>query len=124
MNKQVFYLYDQAGNPVAAQVPIELWRKLEPLLADEESRDLSGFERFLASWDYKYDYDPAVSCPNCHACTRDWREDMSFSLHSASLGGMLVFKCRRCGASVRHKYFRHKMEVEYTPPAGLTQLTR
>lgn len=124
----ILHLHDDRGNPVGVQLSLELWRKLEPLarrLLESDSgekrsarEDLAGFAEFLRYWDFRYNYNPAVECPNCHAVSGDWRADPAhpFHLHNANIGGLLVFRCANCGATIRHKYFRDHMAVEFSPP--------
>lgn len=126
--KQILQVRNAAGDVVAAQIPVALWKKLEPLLAEalgsgerpappEALDDLSGFEDFIRFWDFRYPYKPSVECPGCHARTDNWREDPArpFQLANANLGGLLVFHCLVCGGTVRQKYFKDHMAVEFTP---------
>lgn len=123
----VYYLYDSKGKLSFVQISPDLWRKLEPLakkfLADEpeSTEDLESFADFLRVWDFRYSYDPAVRCPNCQAFSQNWQldEPRQFLLHNANIGGLLVFHCQTCGATIRHKYFKDHQQVEATPPAAL-----
>ena len=57
------------------------------------------------------------TCPQCGAHTADWRNAPAhpFHLTTANLGGLLVFRCKRCQSTVRQKHFRDHMAVECTP---------
>ncbi|MBD5607893.1 MAG: hypothetical protein HDQ93_03470 [Desulfovibrio sp.] len=117
--------YDANGELVEVRIPAGEWRKIEPLIAkfqtaspapatlDSDSA-MDEFKRFMAAWDYRYDYDPAVKCPVCSTETLDWRADAArpFALKTASLGGTLIFVCAGCGSIIRHKYFRYNFETE------------
>lgn len=120
---RVTRLYDANDALIAVQIPIDLWRLIEqkltpPTPVEPEPETAPGeFERFLAAWDYRYPYDPAVECPVCGAESADWRADPEkpFALKTASLGGTLIFVCNACGANVRHKYFRYNCEKDAIP---------
>lgn len=127
MTEQLLRLYDAGGNLLCVQIAPSLWQKIEPaverLLGDASPKqrledDLGAFGEFLKFWDFKYPYEPAVDCPHCHASTSDWRNDPArpFRLANANIGGLLVFHCENCGATVRQKYFRDHKAVEYSLP--------
>lgn len=118
----VLRLYDAQKNLVAVQISAALWEKLEPLAAKLLARPLppqpapmAEFETFMRAWDFRYPYDPAVRCPGCQASAKDWREDSPFVFRNASIGGLLVFYCKSCGGTIRHKYFKDRRSVEYSP---------
>ena len=123
------YLTDTEGNILAVQLPWDVWKKLEPaaaaLLGTADSRPalppepLSAFEEFLQFWDFRYTYDPAVRCPHCGVVCEDWRtaEGHPFHLTNANVGGLLVFRCKACGCTIRQKHFRDHVAHEHTPPA-------
>lgn len=118
---EIMKLFDASGNFTGVFVPAALWDKLEkhldkPALPDNGGDDLDGFRELLESWSFAYPYDPAVSCPSCGQKSDDWRVDPErpFRLSSASLGGLMVFQCARCGATIRHKYFRRHVAKEYS----------
>ena len=126
---QLLYLTDADKHVQAVQIPWELWRKIEllarPVLdslmkpsSEEPVEPLPAFEEFLHYWDFRYPYSPAVNCPHCGAATQNWRDDPAhpFRLTNANLGGLLVFHCRACGATIRQKHFRDHMAVEHTAP--------
>lgn len=125
LKKDVFFLHDQDGKLAAVQVSPELWRRIEPhlkrLVPVEEdeiaAKTMGEFGDFMRFWDFPYPYDPSVACPACGASARDWRADesRSFSLRNANIGGLLVFHCNGCGATIRHKYFKDHMAVEHSP---------
>ncbi|MDE5832080.1 MAG: hypothetical protein K2H64_03700 [Desulfovibrio sp.] len=123
---RISWLYDGDGVLTAALIPIDEWRRYEASLSPKESDAespadaMEEFGRFMASWDYRYDYDPAVACPVCSAATKDWRDDPErpFTLKTASLGGTLLFRCNRCEATVRHKYFRYNFETDAFPASN------
>ncbi|WP_297049688.1 hypothetical protein [uncultured Desulfovibrio sp.] len=129
MKEQVHYLTDERGNIVAVQIPLTLWERLKPLLRSggcaEETADapapepLEAFAEFLRYWDFRYPYDPAVKCPQCGHHVADWRTEPGhpFRLANANLGGLLVFHCQKCGATIRQKHFRDHVALESTPGA-------
>ena len=126
MTDQIRYLCDERGNIVAVQIPPALWERLKPALAtpdaaksasDSSPDALEEFAEFLRYWDFLYPYDPAVNCPHCGAQVADWRTapDRPFRLANANLGGLLVFHCKGCGATIRQKHFRDHVALEATP---------
>lgn len=121
MKDSVIKMYDVTGNFMGVFVPAAQWAEIEKLFQEtrdnpESEDDLSGFKELLESWTYSYPYDPAVSCPVCGTESKDWRSDPSrpFRLNAANIGGLLVFHCNNCGATIRHKYFRRHMSREFT----------
>lgn len=122
MPEDILYIHDGSGKLVAVQIPAAVWEKLEPAAMAKSAparrqADISVFDEFMSAWDLRYGYKPCVECPHCHAGTADWREDAQFILVNANIGGLLVFECRNCGATIRQKYFRDHMVSEFTPPA-------
>jgi DNA-directed RNA polymerase subunit RPC12/RpoP len=61
-----------------------------------------------------------VECLHCGARCNDWEHDQAhkFTLRTANLGGLLVFRCTACGATVRKKHFKDHMIFEMTPPGS------
>lgn len=126
----LLYLTDAEDRVQAVQIPWDLWQKIEPLArpvlravsapaaAEPVKEAISAFEEFLQFWDFRYPYNPAVSCPHCGASTQDWREDPEhpFWLTNANVGGLLVFHCRACGTTIRQKHFRDHVALEHTSP--------
>lgn len=128
-SSKLLFLTDDRNQIHAVQIPWELWQKIEPLArpaldalvrgpSEEVAEPLAAFEEFLQYWDFRYPYSPAVCCPHCGAATQNWREDPEhpFRLANANVGGLLVFHCRSCGATIRQKHFRDHMTVEHTAP--------
>ncbi len=129
--KHVLYLVDTTGHIEGVQLTPELWAMVEKYV-QARAADLNGendplqrpealddFKEFMDVWDFKYPYDPAVTCPHCGTHTADWQQDPAhpFHLKNANLGGLLVFHCKHCGATVRLKHFRDHVATECTPPA-------
>lgn len=131
MNKNIFQILDQDGNLVAIQVPVEIipesfWQKIAPGIKRpqkdpgeakaEKPEPIEAFEEFLQYWNFRYQYSPAVTCPNCQTKTENWREDPAhpFRLANANFGGLLVFHCKNCGATIRQKHFRDHVAFEYS----------
>lgn len=125
MKDQVRYLTDAQGKLVAVQLPLALWEKVKPLLEaaaraeapPEAAEPMDAFADFLRYWDFRYPYDPAVSCPHCGCHVEDWRTAPGhpFRLANANLGGLLVFHCQGCGATIRQKHFRDHVALESSP---------
>ena len=124
MSSEISYIVTDKGEILSVVVPYELWQRLEPaaqkLLSDDthpllKPEPIAEFEMLMQYWDFRYPYSPAVSCPACGASTDDWRNDPDhpFWLTSANLGGLLVFHCQHCGASVRQKHFTDHVAVEF-----------
>lgn len=129
--KHILYLVDAAGHIEAVQLTPELWRLVEKTVQTKAAElqgendpmqrpeALDDFKDFMDAWDFKYAYNPAVECKNCGAHTTNWQEDPEhpFHLKNANLGGLLVFHCKQCGATVRLKHFRDHVATEYSAPA-------
>ena len=117
----ILKIFDSSGAFVGVFVPAKQWEALEKTLAPAArpvgtDHDLEGFNELLASWNFAYSYDPAVTCPVCGCHTENWQVDSGqpFRLVSASIGGLLVFHCRQCGTTIRHKYYRRHMVKEHS----------
>lgn len=116
---EIIHLYDEKGTFIGVQLDAATWLAIKPLIKQHAQTfpppdALEDFKKFMAAWDFKYDYDASVTCPACHSATRNWQTDKNrpFSLHNANIGGLLVFHCNKCGATIRHKYFRDHMDRE------------
>ncbi|MBQ7608008.1 MAG: hypothetical protein IJU76_08585 [Desulfovibrionaceae bacterium] len=129
MNAGLLYIVDDQGTIQAVQIQYDLWKKIEdkvlPLLKNKETKELTqreaplkDFSTLMQHWDFPYPYSPKVICPKCQASTEDWQNDpnQSFILKNASLGGLLVFQCRSCGTTIRHKFFKDHVCYEHTTP--------
>lgn len=122
---RILRLYDESGNLQAVQIPSMLWSKIERRVMEIISppqptlENMEEFKALMASWDYTYPYIPRVACPACGAESADWQADnpRRFRLKCGNVGGLLVFHCENCGATIRHKYYKRHMEVEHTPRA-------
>ncbi len=124
-------LFDESGNLYAVMLSADLWgrgrHRLEPyirtLLKDLEPEDrpepLHEWKEFQSFWDFKYPLTADVQCGNCGAFSEDWEHDpqKNFRLKSAQLGGLVVFHCKACGATVRKKHFKDHYCFEFTPNA-------
>lgn len=129
-NPQLQYVTDSKGNVASVIVPWALWEKIEPkvrnlLRVESEPQELTqapgplkNFDELMQCWDFKYPYNPSVTCPHCGANVADWRNDphQPFVLTNANIGGLLVFHCRACGTTIRQKHFRDHMTVEHSTP--------
>lgn len=122
----LMFVRDAGGGLHGVLLSPELWERAASSLRaasdalEAESREvgepLDDFRLFLEYWDFRYPYDPAVSCPHCGASAEDWRTESGhpFLLTTASLGGLLVFRCRRCRTTIRQKHFRDHVAFEHT----------
>jgi hypothetical protein len=131
-HKHVFSLFDKDGKLHSVVLSAELWNayrnRLEPvlqtILEDMETpvkpEPLQEWEDFKSFWDFKYPYAADVECRNCGTRTKDWLSDPDkpFRLKSAQLGGLAVFSCTHCGATVRKKHFKDHVCFEATPKAS------
>lgn len=124
MKEHLYFLVTETGEIRAVQISTELWKRVESrvrkALADlecaEDSRPepLDDFETFMKYWDFPYSYNPAVTCPHCGASAADWRTEPGhpFHLSNATLGGLLVFRCK-CGTIIRQKHFKDHVAYEH-----------
>lgn len=125
----VHYLVDATGQCHAVQISSTLWnlvqkqvlaaqRRLEgPEDCFDKPQPLAALEELKTYWDFKYSYEPQVVCKGCSAETENWEDDPAhpFHLTNANLGGLMVFRCRKCGGTVRKKHFRDHVVFEFTP---------
>ena len=124
----ILYLYDAKGALRGVQLSPGLWKRAEshilkilsPQALAESPEPLDDWAEFKAYWDFKYPFCARVECPHCGGRCDDWERDPErrFRLRTASLGGLLVFRCMACGASIRKKHFKDHMVFEMTPPGG------
>lgn len=118
----ILHLHDSEGSLKGVFISASLWKKLEPLLnsfqqtqtINTSSNVTKEFSNFLQCWDFRYPYDPGVVCPNCQTAVQDWQKDNTFILHTANIGGLLVFKCSVCGSTIRQKHFKDKRVTEFS----------
>ena len=129
-SKDFLPLYDNEGNLSAVFLSADLWqrgaKRLQPIIdsllqADqpaEKPEPREEWEDFRKWWDFRYPYSAEVECRHCGAKTPDWTTDpfRPFRLRSAQLGGLAVFHCNACGATVRKKHFKDHVCYEATPP--------
>lgn len=125
MPESLSFLVDASGKKIAVLLPWSLWKRVEPLVQSvlesaDESEDftepVAAFDEFLRYWDFHYPYSPMVHCPVCGSSTENWREDPEhpFLLVNANLGGLLVFRCKRCNTTIRQKHFKDHVALEHT----------
>jgi len=121
-------LYDKNGTLYSVMLSADLWlryhSRLEPIirniLEDMEPtvrpEPLHEWDDFKAYWDFKYPYCADVRCDNCGKTTHDWLDDPDkpFLLRSAQLGGLAVFTCKNCGATIRKKHFKDHICFEFS----------
>lgn len=125
----IHYLVDAKGEVNAVQLSTKLWSLVQKevmaaqrrLMGPEDPfskpQPMDALEELKTYWDFKYPYDPHVQCKGCGAQSSDWEEDPQHPFHlvNANFGGLLVFRCRQCGGTVRKKHFREHVVFEFTP---------
>ena len=125
----VHFVVDAKGNYNAVQLSAALWALVEKHVLSAEKKltgttldpfaapePLGEFAEFKACWDFRYPYEAHVICSACGAKTDNWEHDPDhpFHLTNANFGGLLVFRCKACGATVRKKHFRDHVAFEHT----------
>jgi len=126
--QDIVYLYDANGTLCGVQLSPALWERVKAhILKDRSLRPvaeapepLEDWEEFKQYWDFRYPFCAKVECRYCGAASDDWEHDPTrrFKLVTANLGGLLVFRCAACGASVRKKHFKDHIVFEMTPPGS------
>jgi hypothetical protein len=124
--QDILYLYDVTGALRGVQLSPALWERAKShILKLQEAQPvaeipapLEEWEAFKQYWDFRYPFCSNVECAHCGASCDDWEHDPArgFILRTANLGGLLVFRCAACGASIRKKHFKDHMVFEMTPP--------
>lgn len=121
-------LYDNSGALYAVMLSATLWSRnrhrleslilgmLEEMEPTIKAEPLHEWEEFKTYWDFAYPFCADVTCGNCGARTDDWTKDPAkpFRLKSAQLGGLVVFHCNACGATVRKKHFKDHICFEFS----------
>lgn len=125
----VVHLHDRHGELYGVLLSPQVWaavqHKVAPLLEQALEKmypsarpePMDDWRTFKDYWDFKYPFCADVHCDCCGATTEDWEHDPlhPFMLRNATLSGMLVFDCVKCGASVRKKHFKDHICFEFTP---------
>lgn len=134
-SNHIHYLVDAQGKCAAVQISAALWERVQKTVKNAESvltgkghdpfavpAPMQAFEDFKSVWDFRYPYEARVECKACGAVTENWEDDPArpFHLTNANFGGLLVFRCRACRATVRKKHFRDHVAYECTPFADGT----
>lgn len=127
-SESFFRVYGQDGSLHAVMLSASLWEKvghiLEPKIWEimrgseslESPEPLHEWEELKKYWNFKYPVCTDVQCGNCGLVTDDWEHDPEkrFRLKSASFGGLVVFTCSGCGATIRKKHFKDHVCFEYS----------
>jgi hypothetical protein len=124
------YLHDECGKLCAVQLSPGLWDKVGALVlsaveapvavSPELPEPLEKWEEFKRYWDFKYPFSADVRCLHCGMSSGDWEHDPAhpFRLLNAHIGGLLVFRCKDCGALIRKKHFTDHAVFEMSPPGS------
>lgn len=128
--KHIHYLVDAQAQRAAVQISMPLWEVVEKYVLRAETNlrgagatpfdraePLAAFAEFKTLWDFRYPYEARVQCRACGTSTDDWEQDPAhpFHLTNTNFGGLLVFRCKACNATVRKKHFRDHVAFECTP---------
>lgn len=128
MNEHIRELYDKDGNLVGCLLTAEAWQAAGPQIKEllgvsEEAPEpkveepLHEWDTLKEYWDFNYPPDNAVHCEHCGTSTEDWLQDdpRKFTLTSATLGGLVSYRCEQCRSRVQKKHFKDEMVTECTP---------
>jgi hypothetical protein len=121
-------LYDARGDLYSVMLSAALWERghhrleatihsiLEVMEPSVRPEPLAEWEDFKTYWDFQYPACMKVVCGNCKTQTENWLSDPAkpFRLKSAQLGGLVVFHCNTCGATVRKKHFKDHICFEFS----------
>lgn len=131
--KHIHYVVSAQGECAAVQLSLALWETVQKQVLQaektltERGRDLfsvpeplGAFAEFKSCWDFRYPYEARVLCKGCGATAEDWENNPArpFHLTNANFGGLLVFRCKACGGTVRKKHFRDHVAFEFTPASN------
>ncbi len=130
-SENALFLYDKDGKLHSVQLSAAIWEqcrnKLEPYIQAAFAKEaptpkpepLHEWEELKQYWDFKYPISTEVHCDNCGANSSDWENDPAkpFRLKGANLGGLVVFSCAHCGATIRKKHFKDHICFEYSTTA-------
>lgn len=125
----ISYTIDAQGELVSVQISAALWDRVKTrvlmaeqslLIADNpyaRPEPIAAVEELKAYWDFTYPYTPDVRCEHCGTATMDWENDPNhpFHLNNANFAGLLVFRCKNCGSTVRKKHFKDHVKFECSP---------
>ncbi|MEG2171827.1 MAG: hypothetical protein RRY29_01045 [Desulfovibrionaceae bacterium] len=129
LSNHIAYNTDAQGELVSVQLSAALWARVKSrVLAAEQAlhiadnpysrpEPLEAVDELKKYWDFKYPYAPDVRCEHCGTATMDWEQDPRhpFHLTNANFAGLLVFKCKHCGSTVRKKHFKDHVTFEVSP---------
>ena len=129
MSDHINELYDKEGNLIGCLLSAEAWNyvksdTLSKLGLEEQTTNqpeieepLNDWETLKEYWDFQYPVDMDVSCECCGNTTEDWSQDdpRKFYLSSATLAGLVTFKCVQCQAKVLKRHFNNEIKVECRP---------
>lgn len=141
-SEHIHYVTNAQGELTSVQLSPSLWERVklrvlavESSLHDAENpysrpEPLEAVEELKQYWDFTYPYAPDVRCNHCGSATMDWEHDPNhpFHLNNANFAGLMVFRCKNCGSTVRKKHFKNHIAFECTPvdnsPADIPPLTK
>ncbi len=117
-------LFDTEGNLIGVFLPAPIWEQVAETVEKQcQKKDaprpepLSDWDLLCKYWDFSYPVETSVRCDLCGNSTQDWREDdpRKFLLLTASLGGLVSWRCLSCSARVTKYHFKEKISCSCEP---------
>ncbi|GAB7021623.1 hypothetical protein [Salidesulfovibrio brasiliensis] len=128
MKEHIRELYDKDGTLIGCLLTAEAWQaagdQIKELLGLKEEvqqpkakEPVQEWNTLKEYWDFPYQPKNDVRCDECGSSTEDWLQDepRKFTMTSATLGGLVSYRCEKCRSRVQKKHFKDEVVFECTP---------